>query len=421
MEDNKNERLEAAGKRIREKVSSSSEYMGVADDYSNDNILGADSMRRNDGSVRYSSSVDDEKGAKRRVTKNTKRRRKHNFALAALIVFFVAVLAGCGFLIFRNNMADRRAAEDSSAGYTESAQSPEAPSDTASPAGTKTAESVKEEAVVTPSGRSVAVTNDKIHEGDLILVNYRYAYVFPTEDILLQMKPRAEHFMVSTLDVSLQSAALDAFVDLMNDQYENSGFDDVLVVSSFRGLEKQQEIYQDRVDRYGSEYAAAYVADPGYSEHHTGLAMDLSVYTNGESYDIEEYPDTAWFMENYDRYGYILRYPEHKAGITSINYEGWHYRYVGLPHSRIMDKNDLCLEEYTDYVKNYSFSSALCFDSATSEIKTVDAASYVTAPSESLVYFVQAADGGVTDIPLPETGEYTISGNNVDGFVVTIG
>ncbi len=419
MEDNKNERLEAAGKRIREKVSSSSEYMGVADDYSNDNILGAESMRRNDGSVRYSSSVEDERGAKRRVTKNTKRRRKHNFAVAALVIFFAAVLAACGYLIFRNDEADRKAAEESAA----EVQTEEVSSDSEDGVSAADAapDTVAETPAVTPTGRVVAVTNDKIHEGDLILVNYRYAYVFPEEDVLLQMKPRAEHFMVSTLDVSLQSAALDAFVELTNDLYANTGFDDVLVVSSFRGLEKQQEIYQDRVDRYGSEYAAAYVADPGYSEHHTGLAMDLSVYTNGESYDIEEYPDTEWFMENYDRYGYVLRYPEHKAGITSISYEGWHYRYVGLPHSRVMDKNDLCLEEYTDYVKNYTFSSAMCFDSMTSEIKTVDAAAYEKTSSESIVYFVPASDGGVTEVPLPADGDYTISGNNVDGFVVTLG
>ena len=415
MEDKKNERLEEAGKRVRDKISSSGEFMGVADDYANDNILGAESMRRNDGSVRYSSSVEDEKGAKRRVTKNTKRRRKHNFALAALVIFFVAVLALCGYLIFRNNEADRKAAEESaaqSAAIIESAAASDtetAPPETEVPA-----------AVTTDEGRSITLPNTAVHDGDLILVNYRYEYIFPTEDVLLEMKPRAEHFLVSALDVSLRSDALDAFVELTNDLYENSGFGDVLVVSSFRGLEKQQEIYQDRLERYGSEYAAAYVADPGYSEHHTGLAMDLSVYTNGESYDIETYPATAWFMENYDRYGYILRYPEHKAGITSINYEGWHYRYVGLPHSLIMDSLDLCLEEYTDYVKNYTFSSALCFDKTTNGITTVDAAAYSKTASQSLVYFVPAAEGDSTAIPLPAEGEYKISGNNVDGFVVTV-
>ena len=396
MEDNKNSRGQG-------------EYMGMADDYSSDHILGAESMRRNDGSVRYSSSVENERGAKRRVTKNTKRRRKHNFALAALIIFFAAVLAGAGYLIFRNNEADRRAAAESSA-QSETQSAPVTESESAAP------ETEEPAAVTTDEGRSVTLPNDNIHKGDLILVNYRYEYIFPAEDVLEQMKPRAEHFLVSTIDTSLQPSALGAFVELTNDLYENSGFDDVLVVSSFRGVEEQRAIYQDR---YGSEYAAAYVADPGYSEHHTGLAMDLSVYTNGVSYDIETYPDCAWFMENYDRYGYILRYPEHKAGITSINYEGWHYRYVGLPHSLIMDKLDLCLEEYTDYVKNYSFSSALCFDKTSSEIKTVDAAAYAKTASESIVYFVPASDGDTTNIPLPE-GDYTISGNNVDGFVVTV-
>ncbi len=416
MEEKKNSRLEQAGKRVRSKIESSEQFMGVADDYANDTIRGAESMRRNDGSVRYSSSVDDEKRAKRRVSKTTKRRRKHNFAVAALVVFFALVLAGSGYLIFRNTSEDREKAA------TESAPQSTAEVVTESAPVTESDAPETETQIVTDvaGGMKLTLDNGRIHDGDLILVNYRYEYVFPTEDVLLQMKPRAEHFQVSTLDVSLRSEALDAFVELTNDLYENSGCDGVLVVSSFRGLEKQQEIYQDRLERYGSEYAAAYVADPGFSEHHTGLAMDLSVYVNGESYDIETYPATEWFMQNYDRYGYILRYPEHKAGITSINYEGWHYRYVGLPHSIIMDSLDLCLEEYIDYLRDYAYPNALCYDRTDGAIRTVDAPTYTKGASETLIYFVPASEGDTTEVPLAGEG-YSISGNNVDGFVVTIG
>ncbi len=424
MEDKSNERLDAAREKVQKKIASSKDVHGAPHPVGAAPMKGAESIRRNDGSVRYSSSVEEENGPKRRVTKMNRRRRKKNWAVIVLTLFFAAVITVCGLLIVRNVKIDRTKADTESAESAEGGYGgPESGVESAaqeSAVQTTDSEAESETESVTEDGSSyVTISNDKIHDGNLILVNYRYEYVFPTEDVLLPMKPRADHFSVATLDISLRSEALDAFASLMNDLYENSGFDDVLVVSSFRGIEKQAEIYQDRLERYGSEYAAAYVADPGYSEHHTGLAMDLSVYTGGASYDIETYPACAWFNENYDRYGYVLRYPEHKAGITSINYEGWHYRYVGIPHSLIMDSLDLCLEEYIDYTKNYTFNSALCYDMNMGSIKTVDAASYKKSSSEKIIYFVAASNEEATKIPLAE-GEYQISGNNVDGFIITV-
>jgi len=414
-------RLDAARERVQNKISSSGNVSGSIDDYASENIHGAESIRRNDGSVRYSSSVDDETKPKRRVTKMSRKRyRRQSGAVIVLTLFFAAVIALSVWLIVKNKKND---SSTPASDYKTSVVTTEAAPESAAPESDKTpAESEKsaENAPEVLPGDTVTISNDKVHDGNLILVNYKYASVFPDEDILVPMKERAEHFSVSTLDVSLQSEALDSFVSLTNDLYENSGCDAVLVVSSFRGIEKQREIYQDRLDRYGSEYAAAYVADPGYSEHHTGLAMDLSIYTGGASYDIETYPDAAWFNDNYDKYGYILRYPEHKAGITSINYEGWHYRYVGLPHSKIMDSLDLCLEEYIDYTREHTAERAICYDRNMGTLKEVDAADYQPTPSEDLVYFVPASSGGTTDIPVVGT-PYKISGNNVDGFIVTVG
>lgn len=429
-------KFEENKKKIGEKIASAEKATPFVDDLANDNIHGMSSIRRNDGTVKYSSSVSDETKPKRRVTKMSRKRyRKQNGAVILLVLLFTAVLVGCALILFKDKKAESAAAVTSDT-ETEVESSPESEKsdDTASLSGTVTLEDVEtsedpsegsteientSSPAVTGNTTSVTVPTEKIHDGNLILVNYKYEYVFPEEDILIQMKSRAEHFSVSTLDVSLQSEALDAFCELTNDLYENSGCGDVLVVSSFRGVEKQEEIYQDRLERYGSAYAAAYVALPGYSEHHTGLAMDLSIYTGGASYDIETYPGSAWFMDNYDRYGYILRYPEHKAGITSINYEGWHYRYVGLPHSLIMDKEDLCLEEYTDYVREHTIKNAVRYDKNMGTISTVDAANTKCSTGEYFIYFVPASDNETTEIPVPE-GEYKISGNNVDGFVVTV-
>ena len=414
MENNNSDRLAEAGKRVRAKVEGAQNTKSANPAF-DESSFGVETVRRNDGSVRYSSAVDEDESPRRRASKNTRKRRKKNRAVIALVLFFAAVVALSVFLIVRNTRNDEAAAAES---QTEPAFNEiEAES---VPDVTQTEPPETEPAVVETDGtKYVSVRSDLIHSGNLILVNYKYEYLFPAEDVLVQMKPKAEHFSVSALDTPLQEEALDSFVSLTNDLYENTGFDGILVVSSFRDKVKQQEIYNDRLERYGSEYAAAYVADPGFSEHHTGLAMDLSVYVGGVSYDIETYPACEWFNDNYDRYGYILRYPEHKAGITSINYEGWHYRYVGLPHSLIMDQLDLCLEEYTDYIRGYTFGAALCYDRNMGTVKTVDCTTYTAAPSESVIYFVPVSEGDTTDIPL-FSDSYSLSGNNVDGFVVTV-
>ncbi|MBR6917354.1 MAG: M15 family metallopeptidase [Clostridia bacterium] len=389
----------------------------------NEPLDGPQPERRSDGSVIYSSAVDGERRPKRRVTKMSRKRyRKRNGALIALVIFFTLVIGASAILIIKNR---KNETPSPSASVSDTASATDAPApDESAPAFETTVPDTESGngANSNNNERSVTLSNELIHDGDLILVNYKYAYTFPETVEMFNMKEAAEHYSVSTIDTVLRRGALDAFISLTNDLYETVGCDDVIVVSSFRSVEKQQEIYQDRLERFGSEYAAAYVAEPGYSEHHTGLAMDLSVYTDdGVSYDIETYPDCEWFMQNYDRYGYILRYPEHKAGITSINFEGWHYRYVGLPHSLIMDKFDLCLEEYIeDCLPGYTYHSALCYNAATNVIKTVDAPAYQLADSERLVYFVPASSGDTTSVPVTDA-PYTVSGNNVDGFVVTLG
>ena len=89
MEDKNRARLEEAGNRVREKIASSTAqkqnaYMGMADDFANDTFRGNESMRRNDGSVRYSSALDDERGPKKRMTKTNRRRKKRKKNYAAI-------------------------------------------------------------------------------------------------------------------------------------------------------------------------------------------------------------------------------------------------------------------------------------------------------------------------------------------------
>ena len=93
--------------------------------------------------------------------------------------------------------------------------------------------------------------------------------------------------------------------------------------------------------------AARWVALPGTSEHHTGLALDIvsSSYT-ALTRRQEKTAEQQWLMEHCWEYGFILRYPEEKGDITGIYYEPWHYRYVGREAALEIRDSGLCFEEY---------------------------------------------------------------------------
>ena len=128
------------------------------------------------------------------------------------------------------------------------------------------------------------------------------------------------------------------------------------ICSSYRSLEKQESLFQNKIDRliaqgYSSKDAAAEaaktVAFPGTSEHQLGLAVDI-VDINNQLLD-ESQEDTAvqkWLMEHCWEYGFILRYPNGTSEITGIIYEPWHYRYVGKDAAQEIHEKGLCLEEY---------------------------------------------------------------------------
>jgi D-alanyl-D-alanine carboxypeptidase len=119
-------------------------------------------------------------------------------------------------------------------------------------------------------------------------------------------------------------------------------------VSGYRSYETQEWLFDYNVTAYGEEYARKYVAEPGHSEHQTGLAMDVSGST-GECAADDCFADTTearWLADHAGTFGFIIRYPQGKESITGYNYEPWHLRYVGAPVSRAIAASGLTLEEY---------------------------------------------------------------------------
>lgn len=130
----------------------------------------------------------------------------------------------------------------------------------------------------------------------------------------------------------------------------------LIVCSPYRDLGRQTMLFGNKVDRYmggGMSYMDAYnlasqaVTVPGSSEHQIGLAIDI--ITDGYSSLDEGFGETAagkWLADNSAKYGFILRYPSGKEEITSIEYEPWHFRYVGVDAAGVITDNGLCLEEF---------------------------------------------------------------------------
>lgn len=129
-----------------------------------------------------------------------------------------------------------------------------------------------------------------------------------------------------------------------------------VVCSAYRPVETQARLYNNKIARllaagYSRENAVReagrWVAVPGTSEHQTGLAVDLVA----GSYQVldkkqEQTAEQKWLMEHCWEYGFILRFPSDKSGITGIGYEPWHYRYVGKDTAKALQDSGLCLEEY---------------------------------------------------------------------------
>lgn len=123
--------------------------------------------------------------------------------------------------------------------------------------------------------------------------------------------------------------------------------------SGFRSYETQNYLFNYYVKTQGEEHARRYSAEPGHSEHQTGLTMDVSG-ANGYC-AIEDCfagtPEAEWLAKHAPEYGFIIRYPQGKESITGYAYEPWHLRYVGAALSKQIAAKGVTLEEHYGQVR----------------------------------------------------------------------
>lgn len=186
----------------------------------------------------------------------------------------------------------------------------------------------------------------------MALVNKKYALPddYAPNDL---SRPNVE-FSFGNLDIDksyLRKEAAEA-LEKMFLEAKNSGIE-LLAVSGYRSFDRQVVIFNAEVNRVGKDLAVLAVANPGYSEHQTGLAMDISSKSANlgltEAFGVTK--EGKWLAENAHQFGFILRYPKGKETITGYQYEPWHFRYVGERVAPVIFEKNLTLEEYFNIVK----------------------------------------------------------------------
>ena len=182
----------------------------------------------------------------------------------------------------------------------------------------------------------------KLLNSNFILVN-KYNYL--TEDYIPE---NLEEISIEYARSGMQlvSEAKEAF-ETLSQEAKKDGMT-IIAMSSYRSYDYQVNLYNNYVKSDGKDAADTYSARPGFSEHQTGLAVDI--YNKELPYtSFEETKEFEWMQKNDYKYGFILRFPKDKVNITGYQYEAWHYRYVGKKAAKYIHDHNITLEEY--YIK----------------------------------------------------------------------
>ncbi len=248
--------------------------------------------------------------------------------------------------------------------------------------------------------KTLSLPRDWVYEGSLILVNAQHPYHENVAEYpLVPVTMEAPGILMNSHAVRNLSALMAKF----------NGWEQIAAVSGWRSMREQEEIYSQSLKENGKFFTEKYVALPGCSEHQTGLAIDLALKQENIDFICPDFPYTGIcqiFRESAAAYGFVERYPDYKEKITGISHEPWHFRYVGTPHAEIMEKHNLTLEEYIVFLKHYSYGKSVYVHS--------------TKSTQAEVSYLVANRISDTRIEIDDTVPYAISGNNVDGFIITV-
>ncbi|WP_172255005.1 M15 family metallopeptidase [Saccharibacillus deserti] len=253
------------------------------------------------------------------------------------------------------------------------------------------ADGLLQETALRHSGEKLQFEENRLYEGDLLLVNGDYP-IHPQSGVpdVVELSGQPELTGGAVLldnGIRLSRSVALKFA-VMVEAASQEGVNHFMISSAYRDQAEQSRLYKEK----GADYALP----AGSSEHNLGLALDIGS-TQGKMSGQEE---GKWLERNAAKYGFVLRYPADKTEVTGISFEPWHFRYVGLPHSIAMDRNNLVLEEYLELLAEKKAVST-----------TVDGRTY-----EILHY----GPDELSEMQVPKGRDCVLSGDNKGGLVVTV-
>lgn len=245
--------------------------------------------------------------------------------------------------------------------------------------------------------KNMIFTEENIYQGNLVLINRD----FPICDALYDLSAAVNKYP----DIKLQkhvSAKLQKLISVLKCDEK------IIPVSGYRSSQEQVRIYYDSIIENGEDFTEKFVALPDHSEHQSGLAIDLALKKDSVDFICPDFPDSGIcgkFRKLAPLYGFILRYPKGKENITCISHEPWHFRYTGYPHSQIIEEKGFTLEEYMDFIKQYTKYKSFLYEDNLNITE---------------IFYLPLDNDKEAKLSLPDNCSFQVSGNNMDGIIVTV-
>jgi len=237
--------------------------------------------------------------------------------------------------------------------------------------------------------RNVQVDNNvDLYSGNLVCITVDNYQNYSSKKLELSniYENRNSSYSANSINDEISTNVINKLNTMLSDFSQSTGNTDTMIKLGY--------IYPDEL------------TDVLKCDHVTGLSFNLSSYDGNTIQDFDGTGDFTWILDRADKYCFVQRYPSDKSQYTGID-EPSHFRYVGLPHSSYMKENNLCLEEYIATVKLYTYDSPL-------EFTTFNGRTY------NIYYVPVDNDNTTTNIPVLMDKEYSISGDNAEGYIVTV-
>lgn len=186
------------------------------------------------------------------------------------------------------------------------------------------------------------VTKTDTAKGKLMLVNKYYALGKDYQPKNLVSISNQYGYGTNSIEKEVFNHYLEMFQDAKKEGLT------LIVTSSYRDYDYQEELWNQYKNQKGQEWADSISARAGQSEHQTGYTMDIATYGSVFN-DFENTDEFKWMEKNAHKYGFILRYPKGKEDITGYDYESWHYRYVGVDTATKVHNLGITYDEYYAY------------------------------------------------------------------------